>query len=109
MTVQVCWLYNIRGTDVAYSPVVHAFAIVTLNSAFFYVDKRKVSSEVSQLICIYFHHLLNQPSYGGEYWFKFELIKTLVIIDVFTIGLHQIMYLITVTSIKTVEQSSDVL
>lgn len=33
--------------------------------------------------------------------FKFELIKTLVIIDVFTIGLHQIMHLITVTSIKT--------
>ncbi|XP_024181052.1 uncharacterized protein LOC112186771 isoform X2 [Rosa chinensis] len=41
----VCCLYNIRGTDVDYGPVVHAFAIVTLNSAFFYVDKRKVESE----------------------------------------------------------------
>lgn len=30
----------------AYCPVVHAFAIVTSNSAFFYVDKRKVSAEV---------------------------------------------------------------
>ncbi|KAL6224671.1 hypothetical protein ACLB2K_003526 [Fragaria x ananassa] len=47
---EVCWLYNIRGTDVAYSPVVHAFAIVTLNSAFFYVDKRKVSSEVNSYL-----------------------------------------------------------
>ncbi|KAG8384054.1 hypothetical protein BUALT_Bualt04G0078100 [Buddleja alternifolia] len=47
MTNQVAWLYNIRGTDVSYSPVVHAYAIVTLTSAFFYVDKRKVSSEVS--------------------------------------------------------------
>lgn len=46
-TLQVAWLYNIRGSDVSYSPVVHAFAIVTSNSAFFYVDKRKVSSEVS--------------------------------------------------------------
>ncbi|KAI9092258.1 hypothetical protein K1719_027758 [Acacia pycnantha] len=36
---EVAWLYNIRGSDVAYCPVVHAFAIVTLNSAFFYVDK----------------------------------------------------------------------
>uniref|UniRef100_A0A0A0KKA4 Xaa-Pro aminopeptidase n=1 Tax=Cucumis sativus TaxID=3659 RepID=A0A0A0KKA4_CUCSA len=43
---EVAWLYNIRGSDVSYSPVVHAFAIVTLNSAFFYVDKRKVSDEV---------------------------------------------------------------
>ncbi|CAL9027017.1 unnamed protein product [Prunus brigantina] len=44
---EVAWLYNIRGSDVSYSPVVHAFAIVTSNSAFFYVDKRKVSSEVN--------------------------------------------------------------
>lgn len=44
--MQVAWLYNIRGSDVAYCPVVHAFAIVTSNSAFFYVDKQKVSAEV---------------------------------------------------------------
>ncbi|KAL6498131.1 actin patch protein [Orobanche gracilis] len=44
---EVAWLYNIRGSDVSYSPVVHAYAIVTLAAAFFYVDKRKVSSEVS--------------------------------------------------------------
>ncbi|KAK4360559.1 hypothetical protein RND71_019511 [Anisodus tanguticus] len=44
---EVAWLYNVRGTDVSYSSVVHAFAIVTLNSAFFYVDKRKLSSEAN--------------------------------------------------------------
>ncbi|XP_047177458.1 aminopeptidase P1-like [Vigna umbellata] len=43
---EVAWLYNIRGSDVAYCPVVHAFAIVTANSAFIYVDKQKVSVEV---------------------------------------------------------------
>lgn len=43
---EVAWLYNVRGNDVAYSPVVHAYAIVTVDSAFFYVDKRKVTSEV---------------------------------------------------------------
>ncbi|KAF5738167.1 Xaa-Pro aminopeptidase P isoform X1 [Tripterygium wilfordii] len=43
---EVAWLYNIRGNDVAYCPVVHAFAIVTTNSAFLYVDKRKMSIEV---------------------------------------------------------------
>ncbi|KAA8531828.1 hypothetical protein F0562_006455 [Nyssa sinensis] len=43
---EVAWLYNVRGSDVSYCPVVHAFAIVTSVSAFFYVDKRKLSSEV---------------------------------------------------------------
>ncbi|XP_050206338.1 aminopeptidase P1 [Mercurialis annua] len=43
---EVAWLYNIRGSDVSYCPVVHAFAIVTLSSAFLYVDKKKVSNEV---------------------------------------------------------------
>lgn len=42
----MAWLFNVRGSDVAYSPVAHAYAIVTLSAAFFYVDKRKVSSEV---------------------------------------------------------------
>lgn len=44
---EVAWLYNVRGNDVSYCPVVHAFAIVTPVSAFFYVDKRKLSSEVN--------------------------------------------------------------
>ncbi|XP_020584249.1 probable Xaa-Pro aminopeptidase P [Phalaenopsis equestris] len=43
---EVAWLYNIRGNDVSFNPVVHAYAIVTTDLAFFYVDERKVSSEV---------------------------------------------------------------
>ncbi|XP_019154663.1 PREDICTED: probable Xaa-Pro aminopeptidase P [Ipomoea nil] len=47
---EVAWLYNIRGTDVSYCPVVHAFAVVTLVSAFLYVDNRKLSSEVTSFM-----------------------------------------------------------
>ncbi|KAL9245990.1 hypothetical protein vseg_019579 [Gypsophila vaccaria] len=43
---EVAWLYNVRGSDVSYCPVVQAFAVVTTETAFFYVDQRKVSSEV---------------------------------------------------------------
>ncbi|KAG0485441.1 hypothetical protein HPP92_009520 [Vanilla planifolia] len=43
---EVSWLYNIRGNDVSYCPVVHAYAIVKSDSAFLYVDKRKLSQEV---------------------------------------------------------------
>ncbi|KAL2905618.1 Aminopeptidase P1 [Bienertia sinuspersici] len=43
---EVAWLLNVRGSDVSYCPVVHAFAVVTLAATFFYVDQRKVSPEV---------------------------------------------------------------
>lgn len=43
---EVAWLYNVRGNDVSYCPVVHAFAVVTSAAAFFYVDQQKVSPEV---------------------------------------------------------------
>lgn len=43
---EVAWLYNIRGSDVAYNPVVRSFAIITLEAAFLYVDSRKVNEEV---------------------------------------------------------------
>ncbi|KAF3790670.1 putative Xaa-Pro aminopeptidase P [Nymphaea thermarum] len=48
---EVAWLYNIRGNDVSYNPVVHAFAIVTWSSAFFYVDKRKITPETYKYFC----------------------------------------------------------
>ncbi|XP_052625345.1 aminopeptidase P1 isoform X1 [Lactuca sativa] len=47
---EVVWLYNVRGGDVSYSPVVHSFAVVTTSSAFFYVDERKLSSEVKSYL-----------------------------------------------------------
>nr|XP_009794303.1 PREDICTED: probable Xaa-Pro aminopeptidase P isoform X2 [Nicotiana sylvestris] len=47
---EVSWLYNVRGSDVSYCPVAHAFAIVTLDSAFFYVDRRKMSTEANSYI-----------------------------------------------------------
>ncbi|GAA0151268.1 protease [Lithospermum erythrorhizon] len=46
----VAWIYNIRGSDVPYCPVVHAFAIVTLSSAYLYVDKNKCTSEVNSFM-----------------------------------------------------------
>ncbi|KAK4784963.1 hypothetical protein SAY86_001652 [Trapa natans] len=44
---EVAWLFNIRGSDVSYCPVVHSFAVVTQNLALLYVDKKKVSPEVN--------------------------------------------------------------
>ncbi|KAK3033837.1 hypothetical protein RJ639_034255 [Escallonia herrerae] len=62
---EVAWLYNVRGNDVPYCPVVHAYAVVTLVSAFFYVDKRKLSPEASVFIS-HFNLLSNVSSYMEE-------------------------------------------
>jgi Xaa-Pro aminopeptidase len=42
----IAWLYNLRGYDVACNPVFYAFAIVGQDSAYLFVDNRKVSTEI---------------------------------------------------------------
>jgi Xaa-Pro aminopeptidase len=43
---EVAWLFNIRGADIDYNPVVIAYAIVTRDTAILYVDARKISAAV---------------------------------------------------------------
>lgn len=42
----ICYLFNIRGRDIDYNPVVLAYALITQNSAAIYVDEEKCSDEV---------------------------------------------------------------
>ena len=42
----ICWLLNIRGNDVAYSPLVLSYAVITENSVELYMDEKKLSSEI---------------------------------------------------------------
>jgi Xaa-Pro aminopeptidase len=39
----IAWLFNIRGNDVKYTPVVLAYALIVENKAVLYIDKEKVS------------------------------------------------------------------
>ena len=43
---QVAWLLNVRSKDIAYTPVVTAYAIVTPKGATIYVDPRKVGKAI---------------------------------------------------------------
>ena len=40
----IAWLFNVRGSDVAYNPVVIAYAVVTPNNAIVHVDRGKVDA-----------------------------------------------------------------
>lgn len=42
----ICWLTNIRGEDVAYSPLVLAYAVVTLDNVYIFIDENKLSIEI---------------------------------------------------------------
>ncbi len=40
-----CWLLNIRGDDIACTPVAYAFAVITDKKVFYYVDKNKLDGK----------------------------------------------------------------
>ncbi len=46
MLDEVVWLFNIRGSDVEYNPVVISYAVVTLDKSYLFVDPAKVSEVV---------------------------------------------------------------
>ncbi len=46
----IAWLFNIRGSDVEYNPVAIAYAIITREKAFLFVDPKKVSAEIKNAL-----------------------------------------------------------
>ncbi len=46
----VAWLYNIRGSDIAYNPVAIAYALVSLSQAWLFIDRSKVPGDVARML-----------------------------------------------------------
>lgn len=46
----IAWLFNIRGSDVAFNPVVIAYALVLPRQALLFVDQRKVTADVRRAL-----------------------------------------------------------
>lgn len=44
---QVAWLYNLRGQDIPYNPVFEAYALVTPEQAYLFMDADKIQAEDS--------------------------------------------------------------
>lgn len=42
----ISYILNVRGDDVAYCPVVLAYAVITMNDVYLYTDKNKFSQEI---------------------------------------------------------------
>ncbi|KAG9044466.1 hypothetical protein FS837_008111 [Tulasnella sp. UAMH 9824] len=46
----VAWILNLRGSDLPFTPVFHAYLFVSLAAAVLFVDRKKVSSEVERYL-----------------------------------------------------------
>lgn len=42
----IAWLFNIRGNDIKYNPVVLSYAIITLNEVYLFIDKNKLDDNI---------------------------------------------------------------
>lgn len=42
----IAWLFNLRGRDIPYNPVVLAYSIITLEQTFLFIDKEKLNKEI---------------------------------------------------------------
>ncbi|KNC98502.1 aminopeptidase P [Spizellomyces punctatus DAOM BR117] len=45
---EIAWLFNLRGSDIAYNPVFFAYALVTRDEVLLYVDENKLTNEVKE-------------------------------------------------------------
>lgn len=46
----VAWSLNLRGSDIPYNPVFHAYLFVSLDNAILFVDSEKVAEEVREYL-----------------------------------------------------------
>ncbi len=46
----IAWMFNIRGSDVNYNPVVISYALISLNGATLFIEDEKLNDEVSSYL-----------------------------------------------------------
>lgn len=42
----ICWTLNLRGNDIEYMPLILAYAMITMDKMYLYIDKAKLSEEI---------------------------------------------------------------
>lgn len=47
---EICWTFNLRGSDISYNPVFLAYAVVDQHKATLYVEPEKLSDDVVQFL-----------------------------------------------------------
>lgn len=45
---EIAWLFNLRGSDIDYNPVFFAYAVITMDSAYLFIDENKLSTTLQR-------------------------------------------------------------
>ena len=81
----IAWLFNIRGGDIKYNPVVLSYAVITLDKAILFIDENKLNDEI-------------KTSFGEEvveiknYFEIYEVVKTINKEEIVLIDSNKISY-----------------
>lgn len=46
----IAWVFNLRGSDIAYNPVVISYAAITREKSYLFVDKEKIQEEIEKFL-----------------------------------------------------------
>jgi Xaa-Pro aminopeptidase len=47
---EIAWLFNLRGADIAFNPLVISYAVISLGDAHLYVEKSKLSTQIKEVL-----------------------------------------------------------
>lgn len=83
----IAWLFNIRGNDISYNPVVLAYAIITLDNAYLFVEKDKLNTPILEEFS---QNNITIHEYNSIY----EYVKTITKEEVILLDLRKVNYAI---------------
>ncbi len=49
---EIAWTLNLRGSDVSYNPVFHAYLIISLDAVYLFVDTHKITATIGKQLAI---------------------------------------------------------
>lgn len=83
----IAWLFNIRGNDISYNPVVLAYAVITLDNAYLFVEKDKLNTAILE-------EFTQNNITIHEYNSIYEYVKTITKEEVVLLDLRKVNYAI---------------
>lgn len=96
----VCWLFNLRGRDVKFNPVVLSYSIVKFDEVILFIDKEKLDNDI-------INELKKENVLIKDYNDIYEFIKTIKNDEVVLVDLEKINYSIYNNIPKNVRKIED--
>lgn len=61
---EIAWVFNIRGSDISFNPLVISYALISQDKSYIFVDKNKLSTQVQEVFAKNNIHILAYEEFG---------------------------------------------